>query len=71
MEDLAQVPIETVLADLENIASELEKGDLPFQMALSQYKNGLALLTQCRTYLKDAEILVKNLHEQYHQSSQS
>jgi exodeoxyribonuclease VII small subunit len=61
----SQLQIETLFQELEIISSGLEKGDLPFEKALSQYQEGLKLLTQCRTYLKDAEILVKTLHEQY------
>ncbi len=63
-----QLQIESLFQDLETISVGLEKGDLPFEQALSQYQEGLKLLTQCRAYLKDAEILVKTLHEQYQNS---
>ncbi len=70
MDTFPQIQIETVLADLEKISLDLEKGELPFHTALLEYQKGLSLLTQCRAYLKDAENLVKILHEQYHQSAQ-
>ena len=70
MNQQPQLQIEALLAELEQISTSLEKGDLPFNQALSRYQQGLALLMQCRGYLKDAETLVKTLHEQYHQSAQ-
>ncbi len=68
MDQQPPLQIEALLEELEHISMSLEKGDLPFDQALSRYQQGLALLMQCRGYLKEAELLVTTLHEKYHQS---
>ncbi|MBM4222714.1 MAG: exodeoxyribonuclease VII small subunit [Gammaproteobacteria bacterium] len=60
-----ELDIEAMLAKLEEIHAQLEKGDLPFRKALVQYEEGLALLQQCRNYLKAAEQHMKQLHDRY------
>lgn len=70
MDQLSQGSIEKLLSELEAIAEKLEKGDIPFDQALSEYKKGLELLTECRVYLKEAENTVRILHEHYYQSIQ-
>jgi exodeoxyribonuclease VII small subunit len=40
------------LARLEEIVAELEGGDLALESAIARYRDGVALLQQCRTQLQ-------------------
>ena len=52
---------ESALAELENIVSEMESGQLPLEASLTAYKRGAELLQYCRQQLADAEQQVKVL----------
>ena len=52
---------ESALAELENIVSEMESGQLPLEASLAAYKRGAELLQYCRQQLADAEQQVKIL----------
>lgn len=52
---------ESALAELENIVSEMESGQLPLEASLTAYKRGAELLQYCRQQLADAEQQVKIL----------
>ena len=54
---------EKALAELEEIVSTLEKGDLSLDAALKHFERGIALTRQCQTSLKDAELKVEQLVE--------
>jgi exodeoxyribonuclease VII small subunit len=54
---------ETALAELENIVSTLEKGDLSLEAALKHFERGISLTRQCQTALKEAELKVEKLTE--------
>lgn len=55
---------EESLAKLEKIATEIEKGDLGLEQAISEFEKGIKLSKECSEKLDDAEkrinILVKN-----------
>ena len=55
---------EESLAELEKIATEIEKGDLGLEQAISEFEKGIKLSKECSENLDDAEkrinILVKN-----------
>ena len=55
---------EESLAELEKIATEIEKGDLGLEQAISEFEKGIKLSKECSEKLDDAEkrinILVKN-----------
>ncbi len=54
---------EESLAELEKIATEIEKGDLGLEQAISEFEKGIKLSKECSEKLDDAEkrinILVK------------
>ena len=55
---------EESLAELEKIATEIEKGDFGLEQAISEFEKGIKLSKECSEKLDDAEkrinILVKN-----------
>ena len=54
---------EKALAELEEIVSTLEKGDLSLEAALKHFERGISLTRQCQTALKQAELKVEKLSE--------
>ena len=57
--------IEAMLEQLEQLVQQLETGSMPFERALTSYKQGLGLADQCKRYLKQSKEEVKALHDQY------
>jgi exodeoxyribonuclease VII small subunit len=55
---------EECLQRLEKIVSELEKGDVPLERALTLFEEGIQLSNSCRTELEDAEGKVEILLKQ-------
>ena len=54
---------EAALAELEQVVTEMEAGQLPLEDALAAYKRGAELLQQCRGRLEDAQQQVRILEE--------
>ena len=54
---------EKALAELEEIVSTIEKGDLTLEAALKHFERGISLTRQCQTALKEAELKVEKLSE--------
>jgi len=52
---------EKALDDLNNIVEKMEEGDLSLEDSLKSFENGIGLIRQCQTTLKDAEQKVKVL----------
>lgn len=50
---------ETALAELENIVTSMEAGQLPLEQSLAAYKRGAELLKFCQEALQDAQQQVK------------
>lgn len=46
---------EEVMQDLENIASELEKGELDLDQSVAKFEEGMKLAKQCNSILENAE----------------
>ena len=55
---------EETLAKLEEIAEELEAGELPLEEAIGKYEEGVAAYKECSKFLAEArkriEVLVKD-----------
>ena len=43
------------MSDLENIVTELEKGDLNLDESISKFEEGIKISKQCNKILEDAE----------------
>jgi exodeoxyribonuclease VII small subunit len=54
---------ESALAELEQIVSSMEAGQMPLEQSLSAYKRGAELLKYCQTALQDAQQQVKILED--------
>ncbi|MFN2502604.1 MAG: exodeoxyribonuclease VII small subunit [Pyrinomonadaceae bacterium] len=48
-------PFETSLAELEQIVTRLENGDLPLEESLELFEQGIKLSRECRERLSKAE----------------
>ncbi len=46
---------EQLLSELESIVAKMEEGALPLAEMLEQYRQGVALIQQCRAQLEMAE----------------
>ena len=54
---------EAALAELEQIVTGMEEGQLPLEQSLAAYKRGAELLRQCPSSLQDAQQQVKILED--------
>jgi len=54
---------EAALAELEQLVSRLESGDMPLEQLLSGYQRGAELLKYCRDKLEAVEAQIKVLDE--------
>ncbi len=64
MSKLAKPPtFESSLAELEEIVSAMEAGQLPLEKSLAAYKRGAELLKFCQSALQDAQQQVKILED--------
>ena len=55
------VPIESLLATLEALATELESGDLQLDQALARFEQGMSMVRQARRILDAAERRLEEL----------
>jgi len=53
--DIASLPFEKALADLEEIVGKLEKGNVPLEQSITLYERGEALRRHCDRLLEAAE----------------
>lgn len=64
MEDNKEINFEDTMKKLENIANELEKGDLDLDSSVSKFEEGMKLSKKCNEILENAEkrisILINN-----------
>jgi exodeoxyribonuclease VII small subunit len=59
--DIASLPFEKALAELETIVTRLERGDVPLEESLSIYARGEALKAHCETLLRSAEARIEKI----------
>jgi exodeoxyribonuclease VII small subunit len=59
--DLAGLPFEKALAELESIVTRLERGDVALEESLSIYARGEALKAHCETLLRSAEARIEKI----------
>ena len=52
---MATSNFEKNMSDLENIVTELEKGDLNLDESISKFEDGIKISKQCNKILEDAE----------------
>src|SRR5437764_13038834 len=60
-ETLSPRTFEASLEELERIAKELEKGDLPLEQSLALFESGMRLSAECKRQLEEAESRIEIL----------
>lgn len=59
--DIAALPFEKALAELETIVQKLERGDVALDESIAAYERGEALKAHCRALLSAAEARVEKI----------
>jgi exodeoxyribonuclease VII small subunit len=59
--DVATLPFEKALAELEAIVQRLERGDVALEESIKIYERGEALKRRCEALLADAEMRVEKI----------
>jgi exodeoxyribonuclease VII small subunit len=59
--DVAALPFEMALAELEQIVDRLEKGTVALEDSISLYERGEALKAHCEALLKTAERRIEKI----------
>ena len=59
--DVAHLPFEKALAELEAIVQRLEKGDVALEESIRIYERGEALKRRCEALLREAEARVEKI----------
>ncbi|HEV3043955.1 MAG TPA: exodeoxyribonuclease VII small subunit [Roseiarcus sp.] len=59
--DIANLPFEAALAELEAIVDKLEKGAVALEESIKIYERGEALKAHCDRLLKNAEMRIEKI----------
>ena len=59
--DIAEMPFEAALAELEEIVDRLEKGAVALDESIRLYERGEALKKRCDELLKNAEMRIEKI----------
>ena len=59
--EIAALPFEKALAQLEEIVSKLESGKVDLEKSIAIYEKGQALKEHCEKQLKDAEARIEKI----------
>jgi exodeoxyribonuclease VII small subunit len=59
--DIAEMPFEAALAELEEIVDHLEKGAVALDESIRLYERGEALKKRCDELLKNAEMRIEKI----------
>ena len=59
--DIADLPFEKALAQLEEIVTRLESGKVDLEQSIAIYERGEALKKHCEKMLKDAEARIEKI----------
>ncbi len=59
--DIAGLPFEKALAELERIVGQLESGKVDLEQSIAIYERGEALKKHCEQLLKDAEARIEKI----------
>jgi exodeoxyribonuclease VII small subunit len=60
-QDVAALPFERALAELEQIVDQLEKGSVALEESIAIYARGEALKKHCESLLKSAEQRIEKI----------
>jgi exodeoxyribonuclease VII small subunit len=57
--DIASLPFEKAMQELEQIVGQLERGDVPLEKSIEIYERGNKLKAHCEALLRKAELKVE------------
>jgi exodeoxyribonuclease VII small subunit len=60
-DDIAAMPFEVAMKELESIVDQLEKGSVSLEQSIAIYERGEALKAHCDTLLKNAEARIEKI----------
>jgi exodeoxyribonuclease VII small subunit len=60
-DDIASLPFEKALAQLEDIVNKLESGKVDLEQSIAIYERGEVLKKHCEKLLKDAEARIEKI----------
>lgn len=60
-DDIAKMPFEAALAELETIVDRLEKGAVALEESIKIYERGEALKAHCDRLLRNAEMRIEKI----------
>jgi exodeoxyribonuclease VII small subunit len=61
LQDIAALPFEAAMKELEDIVDRLEKGNVPLEESIVIYERGEALKKHCDDLLKRAEARIEKI----------
>ena len=61
VQDIASLPFEKALAELETIVGQLEKGSVSLEDSIAIYERGEALKRHCEGLLRRAELRIEKI----------
>lgn len=59
--DIAALPFEKAMAELEAIVSELERGEVTLEKSIEKYERGEHLKKRCEALLAEAEMRISKI----------
>lgn len=59
--DIAALPFEKALGELEAIVNELERGDVSLEASIAKYERGELLKKRCEALLREAEMRISKI----------
>ena len=59
--DVATLPFEAAMKELEAIVARLERGDVPLEESIALYEEGARLKAHCEARLKAAQLRVEKI----------
>ena len=59
--DIASLPFEAAMKELEDIVDRLEKGSVPLEESIVIYERGEALKKHCEALLRNAEMRIEKI----------
>ena len=62
--DLGKLSFEEAIKELTEIVGKIEKGEIPLQDSLEEYKKGMALIKHCRSILHQAEKRIEKISKE-------
>lgn len=60
-ETIKKPTFEENLTNLETLVKKLEEGDLPLEMSIKTFEDGVKLVRECQSQLENAKLRIENI----------